>query len=507
MTQQKPMKPEGKAEELVFKSVKTGAFAIVSKGLDVADDEAWGAAETIRAEFLRHICLHPQIYNIETSGFQIQGARIVGTLNLQFITLEFPIRIQMSRFMDKLFLDQCSVPILNFNGSFFKHGLAADGLKCAGSVSLNNIQSQGEVHLLGADIKDNLSCGGAIFKNEKNDVLSVDRLICGGSVSLEKIQAQGKVRFLGADIKSDLSCDGAFFENEGGDAFNAERSRVGGRLFWRNFKPQSNGRVDFRHAHVGDLIDDLDSWPEMGKLRLDGFTYDNLGQFCAAKGRIAWLDRMIQSSEEFYPQPYEQLIKVLKNAGHEHDAKKIAMAKQDAFCAYLKRSSKADSNKVTWHRRLWLYILKKTTGYGYKPHRALLWSVSFIFVGTFVFEAAYVTQAIVPAKDRVFVDPCSSITNKNVACKDVWETKTTKRFYQPVWMSKGNAYRLPKAYVEFNPIGYSADVFVPFLDLQQETSWMPKKGWWHYYMWFHIIMGWIFTTVTVIGFTGLFKKE
>jgi hypothetical protein len=72
----------------------------------------------------------------------------------------------------------------------------------------------------------------------------------------------------------------------------------------------------------------------------------------------------------------------------------------------------------------------------------------------------------------------------------------------------------------FSPLAYSVDAFLPILNLHQEDYWLPNAtknsdAYWCYfqcgrvlrwYLWFHIGIGWIFTTLFVAGLSGLIRK-
>ena len=82
-------------------------------------------------------------------------------------------------------------------------------------------------------------------------------------------------------------------------------------------------------------------------------------------------------------------------------------------------------------------------------------------------------------------------------------------FMSPDYIDKGE---LPKHYPKFNALMYSIDMFIPIVDLRQESYWLPrysKEHGWIYviYMWIHIAFGWILTTLGVVGLTGIVKKE
>jgi len=81
---------------------------------------------------------------------------------------------------------------------------------------------------------------------------------------------------------------------------------------------------------------------------------------------------------------------------------------------------------------------------------------------------------------------------------------------------------LAKDYPKFNFIVYSIDSFVPLVDLHQAKYWLPNPNcspelsrcqwlgscfvsFLRLYLWVHIAMGWILTTLLVVGLTGLVR--
>ena len=64
----------------------------------------------------------------------------------------------------------------------------------------------------------------------------------------------------------------------------------------------------------------------------------------------------------------------------------------------------------------------------------------------------------------------------------------------------------------FDPLAYSVDVFLPIVDLHQESAWEPNTASVsglavQYYLYFHILAGWFFTTLLVAAVTGLVRRE
>lgn len=514
------------AEKILLEKAKTGDRAPISNFKPASSDTcSWADEHQIRAKVIRHLLRHPTLYYLDPKGIDIRGAYITGELDLenlkiqqqmQFIQCWFDITpLLLGARLRTLLFEACHLP-----------GLKADRLHVEGGLFLRNSVFTGAVRLLGVQVNGNVTCNGATFTHKGTDAFNADRIVVNGNLFLNGVTVTGSTWLRGAQVTGDVDCSHATFTNPDGYAFLAQRMAVSGRLFWQGMAPQPKGVVDFTHAQVGDFISDELSWPQAGMLMLDGFVYDHLATNTSAVQSARWLTlmpHMYSGKPAFWPRPYEQAIKVFKAAGHEREAQLIANAKQDAYRSYLKARSMHDDvdGEQTTGLRLWLWFLKYGTGYDFAPSRALFASAMIILLGTLFFEAGYVTTNILPAKELAYINKCFVVgeaTNTGSsdkvdevhaedACNTSWSPIRTQRFYQPDHVSTGYVFHLPTDYVTFQPLAYSIDVFIPILDLQQETSWMPKKGWVRLYMWFHIALGWVFTTIAVIGFTGLVKKD
>ena len=342
------------------------------------------------------------------------------------------------------------------------NALNANGLTTKGNVFLcQGFEAEGEVCMLGAQIGGNLECSGAKLHNPKDKAFSADHLTAKGSVYLnEGFESVGTVRMLGARIGGDLDCSKAKLRNPKGDALVCERAQVLGALFWRNVI-SSDGRINLANTRVGQLVDDAASWPPNSRLVLDGFEY---GAFAGSAlqtvvERLRWL--RLQAPNPFVPQPYEQLAKVLRAMGHEQDARAVLIAKQKDRCRFAGLSHAA---------KVWSGFLGFTICYGYAPWRALWFIAFFLLLGCGVFWCANELGVMWSLKEATWQQP-------------------------------------------LQPFMYSADVFFPFLDLHQEAHWLPNPNqapWgfaFRWYLWFHIVMGWIFSTLAVAAFTGLIHKD
>ncbi|MBI5587647.1 MAG: hypothetical protein HY889_04690 [Deltaproteobacteria bacterium] len=418
-------------------------------------------------------------------------------------------------------LDCSGGSFVNDNGD----ALNADGIEAKGDIFLRKgFSAKGEVRLLGAKVGGNLDCSNGSFVNDNGNALSADGIETKGNIFLNQgFRAKGKVRLIGAKVGGTLNCSGGSFVNENGDALCAQRMTVQDNFFW-TLKDHPVGAVDLMHAKVGVLTDNKESWPGPGKLHIDGFEYGALAPDNTpknAKDRLRWIELQLPPAEtipdapdviteplqkkhavkwiwirsrkwlnntwhnnskskpygnfknrprcEFRPQPYEQLAKVLKNMGHESDSREVLIAKQNAL---------SECGDISNPRRLWYRALGISMSHGYKPIRPILFILFMAFIGFIIFFSANEHSFMTRSKLSIFKD---------------------------------NMHLYP----DFNPFIYSLDTLIPFVDLHQENYWIPVYNndhpYWsiliHMYHWFHIIIGWVATSLAAISLSGIVRKR
>ena len=127
-----------------------------------------------------------------------------------------------------------------------------------------------------------------------------------------------------------------------------------------------------------------------------------------------------------------------------------------------------------------------------------------IGIGWLVFQFGYDWRLVTPTGDKAYLV----------------EKDGTRR------LSKNRTPQISEDYPKFNAFVYSAETFVPLLKLGIGEHWSPNahlgaplplgmlaflgfpRTWGsllRYYLWFHIITGWVLTTLWVGGLTGLVK--
>ena len=376
-----------------------------------------------------------------------------------------------------------------------KDALNADEVMVKGGVLLREgFAAEGEVRFLGADIGGQWDCTGGSFNNPCRKAFSADGATVKGAVFMrEGFAAEGEVRFPGADIGGQWDCTGGSFTKSGRIALNADGAKIAQSvslnsttvegsvafghasitqsLLWRA-AAMTNGTIDLEYARIGVLDDDAKSWPE--RINLNGLVFDGFAGRAPtdSETRIAWLRKQARDRGQFFPQPYEQVVKVLRSMGHDGDAREVAIAKQVDW-----RRSGALSR---WARFRSLF-LGATIGHGYRPWLAIPYMAVFLLAGYFVFDYGNRTDgAMIPVKLRIHSG----------------ETRSEALERHP----------------KLVPLMYSADLFLPIVNLHQEDYWLPNAkdeiGFYVLvYMWLQIAAGWVLTTVFVAGITGLVKRD
>lgn len=444
---------------------------------------------------------------------------------------------------------------LDCSGGSFRNGgntaLSVDSSNVQGYVFLGafapiknppiGFTAEGAVNLFAASIGQNLDCSGGTFSNPQGVAVNAEAVRVRGYAFLRRFvsekkeivdfKAQGEVRFQNAAIEKNLEFTGGVFDNGGGIAINADglkvqggvlcddgfqaagevlfdRAVVGGYFQWTKVaSAEKIKRLSFNFARIGTLgFANDNSWPKKGTLLLDGLIYDQFDLYVdetsyVEDGRLkveelkGWLSLQIpdkaappkqkngndgktlappksgmapndakgkkqepmkrlppQSKIKYYSQPYTQLASVLKRDGHEDDAIEILIAKN------------YDEPHEHWYQEAGSFLFGHGLGYGYRPWNAAWGSLAFIVLGWVLFGMAFKYNQMTPQG------------GPGTQC-----------------------------YISWGLI-YSFEAFTPVLDLFVVKKWTPRGGYLYYYRWFHITMGWILTTLLVVGLTGLIQK-
>jgi hypothetical protein len=501
-----------KAERQLIECCREGAPCKLGDGML---PKRKSKARTIRADLLRWLILGgAEDCRVHEWGVRLAGAYVEGPLDLSFAEAKGPTGLTNCRFGAGITALAARLQLLFLTGSAVK-GLNLQGASVTQNVFLRgNFKAKGEVSLAGAKIGGQLACDGGSFDNAGGNALIAERAEVTGDVFLsDGFSAKGEVSLVGAKIGGQLSCDGGSFENADGDALIAQDAEIGS-LHWKKVTVPS-GSVDFYSAHIHAMADDAKSWPERGRLFLDGMRYDRLvATFTDAEGRLEWLAKGDRSNGAFTPQPYTQLAKVLREMGHERDARAVLIAKERKLAAERIAQDRQRAQElwagrqgvrgdIGWHwlRRtgfkLWNGLARRLVGYGYAPQFAFYWMVGTVAVLTGLYLLCWRFGGMVPNSEVILnsADWAAAMAESPLAPGRIWAESDVGRHYET-----------------FSALIYASDVFIPLIDFAQQSAGTATTANWIGYVAFRLNFlaegfGWFLTAMGAAAITGIIRRD
>ncbi|MGX9354877.1 hypothetical protein ACS3SW_06860 [Roseobacteraceae bacterium S113] len=547
------------AERDLVAHAQRGELLVLGDGTRPEADA--GADRIIRAPVLRYLLLGGcAACRTDDIGVWLKGALIEGPLNLDYTILCGPMQLEACRFLERLDMVQTKLPLLSLTGGHLQ-GLRGLGLRCEGSVFLNQIDATAKIDLNIGEIGGQLALEGAILEPDTGPAFSGQGLCAGGGVFLQDVKATGEIGLNSSEIGGQLVLDDATLEPQTGSAFWGQgmcvtadarfqnvtargeihlgRAKIGGQLdferaelapktgralqlqdvrvenslFWRGLKaPEAS--CDFSNAYFSDLVDDPACWPEAENLSFDGMTYDRLSGYPViidAAKRLQWLERGSYWNGEFRPQPYTQLAKVLREMGHDLEARKILAERERRLKIEARKALRQDSdppsrNYVTaliydvMAGLHWLVadkLLQGLIGYGHHPFRSLIALVFLIVLAIVPAHLAYEAGDFAPNSDVI-------------QTSEGWQAALSADNPAKVWASADGAGR---DWETFNRYAYGVDVVIPIINFGQTEAWAPStsRGDWGWHLWWLkwvlSTAGWIVTALGAAAITGLIRGD
>jgi hypothetical protein len=536
------------AERKLLRACRDGTTANFGGGLPISSTKA----NAIRPSLVRFLLLGGDDENpVHENGVQLYGAWIGNhdehDLDLENTRSHFSLSLLNCALEGALVLRRANLLFVSMEGSTF-YGVQGDALRCQSSLLLRNVVCNGEARIVGADIGGTLECIGGQFTNKGGIALAFDRAKILGDVSLGVgFRAQGEVRLVNVEIGGSLGCGGGLFCNENGIALNCDGAMIAQSMNLKNgFKATGETRLvgaqigynldceggDFRNTvnvalncdgataksalilrrvaavdgdvnltsmKAGSFIDDADF--QSFTYVLDGFTYERFaGQApTSAEKRLTWLGRQQSPhiKEDFRPQPWEQVIRVLRDMGHPREADKVAIAKQEQ----MRKAGKVGNAVMRFLH--WLY--GEVAGYGYRPMSSLLYLLSIWLLCTLIY--------FFHSEPNGVFAPTNPIIHNDAALQAACGVRSGVR--ETTWTI---CTSLPQEYTTFNAAMYSVDLILPLVNLQQENDWAPlatydngENFWLAMFtrgvVWFEILAGWMLSLLLVAVLGNLVKKD
>lgn len=453
-------------------------------------------------------------------GLSAQGMMVNSSVFLRNLVATDTVDVNTAKIGGHL---SCQRAKLDGNGG---KALFAQGVTIGGSLLLNSLTANGAdpihfttngtVDVSNARITGQMSCQGATLDGSGSKALFAQGVTFGGSLILRNLTAKGTVDMTGARIGGQMDCSGSTFASMDGAALVAQGMRVIRGLAWVRVTIKQ-GRADLNSAHVSDLFDDMASWPSgKDQLVLLGFTYDSISGNAAtdAESRLAWLAKGAVFDGRFYPQPYSQLAKVLSDMGHDADARRVLLERETLLSRDQWKTDQIRYHKLRdgsavqrgdmgwqwlrmWSSRIWSSLIRRIAGYGHAPERALYWTAGFLLFGTMFYFIMWQFGAMVPNSAIILTSAdwaAAMALNPTTPAQD-WIKLPTAAHYETF-------YALP----------YAADVFVPLVDLGQQSAWSQTTASWSGWVarivtWVIQIAGWIVSALGAAAITGIVQRD
>lgn len=504
--------------------------------------ETWPDACRLRPGVIRSLITgarwnsEPNPWPLHPKGVLIANALIEGDLDLEGCELQRQLWLFSCQVCGRIMLQDTISKTIGFDGTrilrgtdpqpkTFPHAISARRLRVNGDMFMRQgFYADREVLLQYANISGSLDCEGGTFHLPSWIALNCAEITVGANVYLNHdFRAEGRTDFSRAKIAGSLHCNGGAFLSEKMGALLLPSARIGANLRLRRVAAMK-GDLNLDQAEARTFLDDGTARPKSGNILLDGFTYRRICiENISARKCLKLLRCQPHNdlSRDFKPQPWIQLINVLREMGHDDLARKIAMKRETAM-------SQTRRGPLRW---IWRMFLRFTIGYGYRPHWALIWSLIFVLLGGLTFYTADQLHYMSPRDGSVIV-------------------------YMTVFK---NAEHPPPYYNRFNPWVYALDVYLPVIELGQdkawETSFPPRdrhnvsifrtqigayrgrfrsacgilgsdfsrcvsaaigaglgeflfsNGFHRFVYWCEEVLGWIFVSLYIAGMSGLMKKK
>lgn len=454
---------------------------------DVAQAGKWGPERTVRADIVRWLYADPQAYPLmDQSGLGIAGARISGELDLSYLKIDKPITIFQCYIPDGIDASNSNLRSLDLRASR-TGAVTADVATIDGDLELQ-FGRYATVSIFRAKISGSLDLSGArVTRGDEDSISAQEAQISDDAEFAQGFATDGIVDFRLARIGQSLSFKDANFFGAAPNGLDADRAQISGPLYWDAIRHTPQTILDLADTAAQELYDDRGSWPTAGNLDVDGFVYNAIiGGPATAAERLEWL--ALQPAG-YRPRPYRQLAKVLRDEGRDDGAVEVMIAQRVAQRRF---------GNLSAPERAWNLMLEATIGYGYKPLRALWWIGGFVVLGALLFGAGYRMRVITPTEPDAY--------------QAFEQSGDTPRHYPP-----------------FNALVYSLENFLPVVDLYQGMFWRPNPR--HlarsraahssdsdgsgtaaatalrWYLWLHILAGWILTPLLFAGLSGLIRPD
>ena len=443
-------------------------------------------------------------------------------------------------------------------------------LKATGMVDVTGAQITGQLACDGATLN------GQTGPEAWGRALNAEGATVGADLFLRNLTATGMVDVKGAQITGQLACEGASFDGKGDKAINAQRMVVKHGFIWRRVKETKGqvylagavvgDLVDDPASWPADLYldgftyDRISAASTDAKSRLEwlrkGATYQGtfypqpyaqlakvLSQTghdrdartirMAAKQDAAAHLRAIERPQRHFARAFRRVSATKGGNFFELNDlfPKLPKDKQASATETLGRfklfhvpaelpNDPTPLSETTLHlarqqfrNEMWWAVARSRlrtawssfadlfmrwiVGYGYAPWRAFYVMLVCVLPAAWLYSCAYAAGAIVPNSDVVLT-----------SFGWFWSILFAPDTPTLIWDDSGTA----RHYETFYGLAYAFDVFVPLVDLGQQSAWSATTitwaGWWARIGTMVLeVVGWVITALGAAAITGIIQRD
>lgn len=402
-------------------------------------------------------------------------------------------------------------------------------LDCSGATFIGPSPATTSRSPAGAVVATNLAVAG--------DLKLIDAVILG-RLDCEHLEVGGSLIWDGLRFPREISRGGTRHRYRAGlDAparLLLSHARIGAAIMARDLVAEVELSIDLGGARAGTLEDEgfPAGWgvgrSKQGKfctLNLDGFVYDRFGHLPSGEAsgvgvalfafgrwasllgrghsaswavrlarrllhvqrahvaqRLAWVRRQQHKANEFHPQPYRHLARVLRTQGHYQAAREVAIAEQWATPA---------SN---WVSRLLRPMWGLSFGFGFSPGRATVTLALLLALGTggvwWAWKQAHVL-----------------VINYSYAMTEVTDSPAFLRADRMELTSPAP----PCGKHDILPLFYAMDMMLPVIALHQEAKCYvdtrPGTEIWQVLWSVYSFLGKLATSLALLTYSGVLKPK
>jgi len=231
--------------------------------------------------------------------------------------------------------------------------------------------------------------------------------------------------------------------------------------------------------------------------------------FHVADAHIDWLDRQYAtpkrpSKEEYTPSAYDQLAQVLREEGHDTEAKRITSAKL---------SVKRKVDVPIYARPAW-FLYHRLFDYGLTARYAFLTYLLCLLLGAFGIRQALYSHVRSEGHHGLAGTASVLVVTTGAVNTVAFAGDADSQDTSEVGVARATGpldEEVPCKPGRVDPLLYATELFVPALDLGQtklcEISAAPAAWPWRWGRALYGILGWIVTSITVLTVPGILRSR